>query len=129
MKTFNFLPLVLLTAALSAPAQAQTSAAAQIASLQQQGAATPDAQRGKALWFSKNGERSCSGCHGQSPTETGHHMKTRKAIKPMALSQNPARFTSLKKTEKWFRRNCKWTLGRVCTVQEKADILSWLSSQ
>ena len=43
----------------------------------------------------------------------------------MAPSVNPKRFTDLKKVEKWFRRNCKWTWGRECNAQEKADILQW----
>jgi hypothetical protein len=129
MKTLILITLIVLGCSLSVSASAQTSATEQIQRLQQQGAATPDAKRGKQLWYAKNGTRSCSGCHGQVPSDTGHHVKTRKAVKPMASSKNPARFTSLKKTEKWFLRNCKWTLGRVCTVQEKADILSWLSSQ
>ncbi len=111
------------------PAHAQSSAAKQIKGWQSQGAAAADPQQGKLLWFSKHGVRSCSSCHGASPLEAGQHAKTRKPIKPMALSKNPARFTSQRKTEKWFRRNCKWTWGRECTAQEKVDILSWLSSQ
>ncbi|MEA3244387.1 MAG: DUF1924 domain-containing protein, partial [Pseudomonadota bacterium] len=31
-----------------------------------------------------------------------------------------------KKIEKWFKRNCKWTLGRECTAQEKADFLAYI---
>jgi hypothetical protein len=49
-------------------------------------------------------------------------------IKPMAPSVNPGRYQDGKKIEKWFLRNCKWTFGRECTVQEKTDTLSWLNS-
>ena len=130
MKAVTTISVLLLAASVSLPLQAQqTSANEQIAALQQQGAEKADPQRGKLLWYAKNGTRSCASCHGQSPLETGRHAKTRKPIKPMALSKNPQLFTSRKKTEKWFLRNCKWTLGRVCTVQEKVDIMSWLSSQ
>jgi len=37
--------------------------------------------------------------------------------------QNP------RKINKWFLRNCEWTLGRACTDQKKANILSWLQNQ
>jgi len=33
------------------------------------------------------------------------------------------------KTEKWFLRNCKWTMGRTCTAQEKGDFLAYFQSQ
>ena len=36
------------------------------------------------------------------------------------------RFKKLKKVEKWFKRNCKWTFGRTCTEQEKGDMLAYL---
>lgn len=94
-----------------------------------QGASMPNPEQGKALWFSSNGERSCTSCHGKSLVDQGRHAKTRKPIKPMAPTVNPDRYTDTKKLEKWFLRNCKWTYGRECTPQEKADFLSWLASQ
>ncbi len=95
---------------------------------QQQGAGAVIPEQGKNLWYSKNGDRSCTSCHGSSPSKTGKHIKTGKVIKPMAGSENPERFQDSKKVEKWFLRNCKWTFGRQCTVQEKTDTLTWLSS-
>ena len=47
----------------------------------------------------------------------------------MAPSVNPKRLTDRSKIEKWFKRNCKWTLGRECTPQEKGDILTFLLAQ
>jgi len=47
----------------------------------------------------------------------------------MALSVSPGRYQDGNKIEKWLLRNCKWTLGRQCSLQEKADLLTWLSSQ
>lgn len=129
MKKTIILTTVLLFSGITVGAQAQTSAAEQIASLQQHGAGTVNLQNGKELWYAKHGKRSCSLCHTSLPTQMGKHARTGKPIKPMALSKNPQRFTSAKKTAKWFKRNCKWTMGRVCTAQEKADILGWLSSQ
>ena len=38
----------------------------------------------------------------------------------------PKAFTDPAKTEKWFRRNCNDVMGRVCTADEKADVLAWL---
>jgi len=96
------------------------------------GAATADAERGKRMWeetFSSDGEfpeRSCSSCHTHDLTRTGKHVKTNKEIKPMTPSANPKRLTDGKKIEKWFKRNCKWTLGRECTAQEKADFLAYI---
>jgi len=81
---------------------------------------------GKALWYSEHNGRSCTSCHGASPSAADKHRKTGKKIMPMALSVNPQRLTKISKIEKWFLRNCKWTLGRECSPQEKGNILQWL---
>ena len=90
------------------------------------------AQRGEELWnreFTVSIQpRSCATCHTSDPRLTGKHVRTRKLIKPMAPSVNPERFTNQRKSEKWFKRNCKWTLGRVCTAQEKGDVLEFLKT-
>ncbi|TNF86280.1 MAG: DUF1924 domain-containing protein [Gammaproteobacteria bacterium] len=101
----------------------------QLDNYQQQGVEQTDTARGRQLWFATDGERSCTSCHGETPTVAGKHAKTGKVIEPMAPSVNPGRFQSTKKIEKWFLRNCKWTFGRECSAQEKADILTWLASQ
>lgn len=88
------------------------------------------ASRGKTSWFQElDSGRSCTSCHTKSLEVRGRHQKTGKIIEPMARSINPSRLTERKKIKKWFLRNCKWTYGRVCTAQEKGDILLWLSSQ
>ncbi len=99
---------------------------------------TPDdqtsfsAQRGEELWNRQftvsNQPRSCATCHTADPRQPGKHARTGKLIKSMAPSVNPDRLTSQKKMDKWFKRNCKWTLGRVCTKQEKGDVLEYLNS-
>jgi hypothetical protein len=94
-----------------------------------QGVDQADAARGRLLWYTPVDERSCSDCHGENPAVIGKHVKTGKEIAPMAPSVNPERYQSAKKIEKWFKRNCKWTFGRECSAQEKADILTWLASQ
>jgi hypothetical protein len=100
-----------------------------------QGAITADVEEGKQLWqkkFKGNDEfteRSCSSCHTQDLTATGKHIKTNKEIKPMAPSVNPERLSDRKKIEKWFKRNCKWTLGRECTEQEKVNLLFYINNQ
>lgn len=93
------------------------------------------ADRGQALWNRKfideksgNG-RSCSDCHGTNLSASGAHIRTNKRISPLSPATNPERFTSIKKVEKWFKRNCKWTLGRPCTPQEKGDILTFIQFQ
>lgn len=103
-------------------------------SYQMQGASTPNAADAKTLWiteFPGKGEfieRSCSSCHGSDLTQAGKHVKTGKTIKAMDPSVNTARLTEKRKIEKWFKRNCKWTFDRECTVQEKADFLYYLSN-
>jgi hypothetical protein len=91
--------------------------------------------RGESLWnqdFRDAGSgqsRSCVLCHKQNLQQAGKHAKTGKPIKPMAPSVNPDRLTDSRKIEKWFKRNCKWTLGRECSAQEKGDLLSFLNHQ
>ncbi|MCW8853060.1 MAG: DUF1924 domain-containing protein [Gammaproteobacteria bacterium] len=102
---------------------------------QSQGASTGQALAGEQLWnqtfagkppFTK---RSCASCHTRKLSNEGKHARTGKALKPMAPSVNPQSLTDVKKITKWFKRNCKWTLGRECTVQEKSDILSFINQQ
>ena len=98
-----------------------------------QGAGPFDAAAGRALWtreFPGNGgARSCTTCHGTDLRQAGKHVRTGKAIEPLAPSVNAKRLSDAAKVEKWFTRNCKWTLGRVCTPQEKGDVLNFIRSQ
>ena len=83
--------------------------------------------RGEQFFNGKHGkEWSCASCHETPPNHDTKHIVTGKVIKPLAPSANPARFTDDAKVEKWFKRNCNDVLGRECTTQEKADVLSWL---
>jgi hypothetical protein len=117
--------LVILTSNVQAAANPQ----AHIDGYKQQGVTQINIENGRQLFNSTVGDRSCTNCHGTDLTMNGKHKKTGKVIKPMALSVNPGRFQKSKKIEKWFLRNCKWTFNRTCTIQEKADILSWLATQ
>ena len=94
-----------------------------------QGAHQADALQGQELWNSVHNGRSCNSCHGDDPAHAGRPEKTGKLIRPMAFSINPERYRDAGKVEKWFLRNCKWTLGRQCSAQEKANVLSWLINQ
>ena len=99
-----------------------------------QGAVGFSAERGGAKWGlevqSKSGDkRSCSTCHGADLAQAGQHIKTKKNLEPMAFSVNKERYIKTKKIQKWFKRNCKWTWGRECTVQEKGDFLEYLLAQ
>ncbi len=87
------------------------------------------AEAGFTIWYRDNDGRSCTTCHTQSVRTAGRHERTGKIIKPMAPSINPERLTDRKKINKWLLRNCKWTLGRECTDEEKGNILVWLSEQ
>jgi hypothetical protein len=95
-----------------------------------QGATAPDATRGAALWTREfpatdsGGSRSCTTCHGPTLGSAGRHATTGEPIEPMT---QPGRLADAEKIEKWFGRNCRWTLGRDCTPAEKADLLLYLS--
>jgi len=83
--------------------------------------------KGEQFFNAKHGkEWSCASCHENPPNHDTKHIVTGKVIKPLAPSANPARFTDEAKADKWFKRNCNDVLGRECTAQEKADVLSWL---
>ena len=99
------------------------------------GAGPFSADAGRALWhkkFSRSGTdapRSCATCHTDDLSAWGEHVRTGKEIKPMAPSANPERLTETRKVRKWFLRNCKWTLGRECSAQEKGDVLEFLKTR
>ncbi|MEO5377656.1 MAG: DUF1924 domain-containing protein [Magnetococcus sp. DMHC-6] len=93
-----------------------------------------DKSAGEALWHQSFGKteageiKSCTTCHSQDLKQVGRHITTGKPIEPMAVSVNPQRYTDPEKIEKWFKRNCKWTLDRECTQTEKENILAYLKS-
>jgi hypothetical protein len=96
-------------------------------------AGTPDSvESGRQFWikqYTHNGDiRSCTSCHTADPHQAGKHIRTGKPINPLSPAVNALSLTDPKKIEKWFRRNCKWTLGRECTAAEKSDVLAFLTS-
>ena len=102
---------------------------------QQQGAGAANPAHGEELWKQSflnnktNQKRSCTSCHTDNLRAMGSHIRTKKAIEPLAPSANKERLTEIKKINKWFKRNCKWTLGRECSAQEKMDFLSYIRTQ
>ncbi len=85
------------------------------------------AERGRQFFDrTHGGEWSCASCHTDHPAAAGRHAKTGKAIQPLAPAANPERFATASKVDKWFKRNCNDVLNRVCTPQEKGDVLTWL---
>lgn len=100
-----------------------------LASYRNQGTEPFSIQRGEQLWLREHQGRRCASCHSEDPRAQGKHQKTGKAIKPLAPSVNPERLGSEKNINKWLKRNCKWTLARECTAQEKGDFLTWLRAQ
>jgi len=100
----------------------------------QQDAVNSDANAGKILWLtlfeSNDGgpSRSCSSCHTKDLIRAGKHMKTGKIIEPMSPSINQERLSDYKTVEKWFKRNCKWTMGRECSPQEKSDFIGYINA-
>jgi len=87
------------------------------------------AQRGEQFFKAKHSnDWSCASCHTANPLAPGKHATTAKDITPLAPSANPQRFTDAAKVDKWFKRNCNDVLGRLCTAQEKGDVLEYLTS-
>lgn len=91
-------------------------------------------ERGRALYLGPHrggsGEaNACAACHTPNPRRPGQHVKTGRAIEPMAVSANPSRFTDAGEVEKRFRRDCKNVLGRACTPAEKGDFVTFLAGQ
>jgi len=99
------------------------------------GAGPFSAATGEKMWSQKHTDsktgkmRSCSTCHTTNLSAQGKHAKTGKVIDPLAPSVNAERLTDIKFINKWFKRNCKWTLGRECTAQEKGDFLEYIKAQ
>lgn len=88
------------------------------------------ADRGARFFQSMHGnDWSCASCHTANPAATGRHARTGKPIAPLAPAANRERFTDLIVADKWFKRNCNDVLGRVCTAQEKGDVLTFLMQQ
>lgn len=89
------------------------------------------AARGKLLYSRQSNASgktmSCTSCHTADPRQPGKTPAFRE-LAPLAPSVTPARFTDLKKVEKWFRRNCDDVYQRSCTAQEKGDFVSWILS-
>ncbi|MFK5915144.1 MAG: DUF1924 domain-containing protein [Woeseiaceae bacterium] len=102
---------------------------------QTQGAKSGNAKSGEILWnktYSGKApftERSCKLCHTAKLKNNGEHIRTGKILKPLAPSINPSSLSKVKKIKKWFKRNCKWTTGKECSVQDKADILAFIKQQ
>jgi len=102
---------------------------------QAQGAGEFSAGAGEKMWQQpylnkKSGkQRSCQTCHGKDLSKIGKHARTGKVIDPLAPSVNGERLTKVKFIKKWFKRNCKWTIGRECSAQEKGDFLEYLKGQ
>jgi len=93
------------------------------------------AERGKKFYqteYSGNKKkpfvRSCATCHTDDPMNRSKHVVTGKKIDPLSPKVNRKRFSKEKKIKKWFRRNCKWTLKRQCTAQEKGDFIEYIFS-
>lgn len=86
------------------------------------------AERGKALWENRVGEKSCTNCHKSDITQPGEAkiLFFTKSIKPMALSANPERYQDAEKADKAFDKNCKRVFNRLCSSMEKGDLLSYL---
>ena len=96
------------------------------------GAGPFSAESGQRMWTETYNnaqtpvERSCSSCHTNNLREAGKHIKTKKPIEAISPITNARRLTDTKNIEKWFMRNCKWTLGRECSAQEKGDFLLYI---
>lgn len=135
MKNVNQIILLTITTITTLHAIAESSAVDDLlAEYQDRGATSFQIENGNQLWSRKftsnNGKnRQCVSCHLGNTRNPGRHIRTGKTIEPMSPSVNDTRLMDSAKIEKWFLRNCKWTIGRVCTPQEKGDLLTYLRAQ
>ena len=125
--------LVAATVLLAAPASADTPESlmrgyAEQARTTSASSAGPSPAAGRRLFHQQPRDWSCATCHTNQPVATGRHAITGKTIAPLSPVANPERFRDAAKVEKWFKRNCTDTLGRLCTSAEKADLISFLLS-
>jgi len=126
-KTVILFGLIFLNLIAARSALSQTSPNDILVHYQAQAETQADSMRGQVLFNTRHGnDWSCSTCHGSPPTISGKHASSGKGILPLAPAANDKSLTSLKKTEKWFRRNCRDVLSRECTAQEKTDVVSYL---
>ena len=117
----------LIAAALFAASAQAESPRDFLARFEQQAGAPASAERGARFFTARHGgEWACSSCHTERPTQAGRHAKTEKATRPLAPSASAERFTDATKVDTWFRRNCNDPLTRLCSAQEKADVMAWL---
>ncbi len=125
--------IALLTLGLAVGATQAATLEDLLAAYRSEGAGPFTQAAGERLWGQEHpgaeGPRTCADCHTKNPRSAGRHAVTGKDIDPLAPSANPKRLTDRREVEKWLGRNCKWTLGRYCTAQEKGDLLTFLQSQ
>lgn len=125
--------LGLLLAAGAAPAETpqQVGQAYAADAARQQPSFTPAAKRGEAFFrqrFAVSDQMpGCISCHTDNPLKPGQHAVTGKSIQPLAVAANSQRFSDPAKVEKWFGRNCREVVGRLCTPGEKADFVAYMS--
>jgi cytochrome c len=121
----------LATLGIAANVQAETPQQI-LAALSIEAGGAASSARGEKLFRGKfsggKSAQSCTACHGEDPQAAGQHIKTHKAIDPIAPVAQRDRFSDPAKVEKWFKRNCPEVLGRVCTPQEKADFAAYMIS-
>jgi cytochrome c5 len=134
MKILHTLMIIVGALAFASAAHASPASDALLAKYKAAGVTKIDAAKAKADWTKEgkgeDGEAvSCSSCHGTDFSKAGKHRKTHKVIDAMSPRVTADRFTDEKKIEKWFKRNCNDAWGRECTVQEKADFLTFLLAQ
>lgn len=133
------LSLILTTGTATSPAQADPArdrllaGYAATAKAADAGFAGFSADRGRSLFFGphaggKPDTPACATCHTRDPAAPGQHVRTGRAIEPMAVRANPARFTDAAAVAKRFDRDCPGVLGRDCTAQEKGDLITYLTT-
>lgn len=134
-KLFSFLAASLLVAKSPVVVADESTVNILMKQYQSQGAVEGNALRGEKFWnktFTGKTpftERSCKTCHTANLKRKGEHIRTGKMLESLAPSVNQASLSDTKKVNKWFKRNCKWTTGKECSAQVKADIVAFINQQ
>ena len=135
MRTYMLMIVIMLGWTIAPAAVAMTPVEELLHEYRQQGATEFNVSAGKTFWNQSfhpadaQQERRCATCHTTDLRQSGRHVTTGKEIKPLAPSVTAKRLTNTDKMRKWLDRNCKWTLGRECTAQEKGNVLMYLQNQ
>lgn len=94
----------------------------------------PSEAEGKAFFnnpvkLANGKETACASCHTANPADSGKHILTGKAIRPLSPVVNEKRFSDFDKVEGQFTKHCNDILGHDCTAAQKANYITYVLTE